>query len=1198
MGARVSTPNPSSSMKGKGVVYVDGPAHPPPPLPPPPVSFLNENGGRDLGSMENMEDWRRFKEVGLLDEAAMERRDREALIEKVSRLERELFDYQYNMGLLLIENKEWTSKFEELRESLAETEEILKREQGAHLITLSEVEKREENLRKALNLERQCVADLEKALHETRLENEKIKSASDSKLADASALISGAQDKSLELQEKLYATDAKLAEASRKSLELDRRLQEIDARESLLKRERMSLKAEQEAHQETFSKHKEDLQKWEKKLQEGEERLCEGRRIMNQIDERVNEMDRVLKQKEKTIEEELERIRLANLDLKKKEDDIKNRLENLVPEEEKAESIRKELEKREKELHSLTEKLSARERVEIQMVLDDHRTALDLKKRDFELELEERRKAFDEKMKEKADDLAKKEVEITHTEEKLRKMELSLERKSDRVKEKEKEIEEKLKDLKDKEKSAKDEENQLESLRKEVLSEKQNLLGLKVELEKMKADISQKELLVHEENERLKVSKDERAQHSYLQKELRGEIEKYRAQTELLLKEHEHLKKDRMKFEEEWEALDEKRAAFSRELQQVKEDKERLDKWHCSEDDKLRKKKLDTEEYIQRELEAIRLEKESFAASMKHEQSVLSGKTQTEHEQLVREIEAQRRDLESEMQKKREDIEKYVQEKERAFQEERNREDDSIRQLKEEIRREMEIVNTERSKLEKEKQDITLNRKHLEEKRLEMQDDIHELGILSNNLKNQRERFLQQRGRFLSFVERLKNCANCGEIARNYELSDLHLSEMEHKGTSPFPTLSDELLEKVSSYGRDTSRSPADKKSSDSAGLFLWFQNCTSKLRKFSPRKDFAPENLEPALSDRPVDAENIPGPSMTMAADKSPASILEGEPSLEISTTLGDNLSDVDDRTKQGTEDPEQSQQTRGRRKSRKTSKSGIRRTRSVKAVVEDAAVILGKTSGEPIMNKEAQEDAQDNDGSRDESSLADRIPRKRTWGETSRMSVHELDGNESEGRSGSVTVGRQRKRRQTGTETPQNPGEKRYNLRRPKNVGKAVAKETSIDSKKRVEKKAGGNNDTAEVQQTIEVASAQMLETSNEKNPIPIPVAVEQITACKLVDTRELDDEFRTPRSGIDGHATGAAEIQTLYLSGEINRTPEFNNNEDEHGSTMHSIDEGDEDEDDDGRDGDSDDDGGDDYLHPGEASIGRKLWNFFTS
>ncbi|GAB2227225.1 hypothetical protein Droror1_Dr00009038 [Drosera rotundifolia] len=118
---------------------------------------------------------------------AMEMRDRLVLAEKIERLKHELFDYQYNMGVLILERNDLSSKCEELTQVVAEADEILKRQQVANVVTFGEAEMRVENLRRALDHGRKPVLDLEKALQETYEDFEKLKASSVREIAEIEA---------------------------------------------------------------------------------------------------------------------------------------------------------------------------------------------------------------------------------------------------------------------------------------------------------------------------------------------------------------------------------------------------------------------------------------------------------------------------------------------------------------------------------------------------------------------------------------------------------------------------------------------------------------------------------------------------------------------------------------------------------------------------------------------------------------------------------------------------------------------------------------------------------------------------------------------------------------------------------------------------------------------------------------------------
>lgn len=1185
--------------KGKAVAFLEGG----PPPPPPPMASLDGNvmGNVGLEGLEDVEDWRRFREAGLLDEAEMDRKDRQAIAEKVTKLENELLDYQYNMGLLLIEKKEWNSKFEELGQALSEVQQLLKREQSAHLIAMSEAEKKEENLRRALALERQCVADLEKALHEIHNDQHKMKLDSEKKLAQASALTTGIEDRSLEVKEKLHDVDAKLAEVSRKSSQLDLKMQEVEARESVLQRERLSLKTEQEAHKASFYKQREDLREWDQKLREREKKLCEDRRILNEKEEKANEIDQHLMQKERDIEEAYRNIESSKSMLPEKEKHINQSLADLAAKEKEVLSKESIIRSKEEKLNALENKLNLRESVEIQKLVDEQKALLDGKMLSFETELEERRKSLDKELKIKKEELERKEVEINHKEQKLGKRESALHAKTERFKEKDKELESMLKILKEKEKSMKAEEKKLEVEKKQLSAEKEALENLKDEIEKIKADIAGKELEIKEESENLRLNDEERSEHLRLQAELKMEIENCRSQQESLLRESEELKEEREKFEKEWEALDEKRAAIIEENRKFLEQKEKSEKWQSAEQERLKREKHEMEEHMQGELEAIKLEKELFATKMKHEESDLSEKVQNERSQMLREFELMKVDLETSLQKRQEETEKKAVLLEKQFELEKEKELKSINELKESALRELDEIRSEKHRIEKDKQALVLNKKQLDENQIKVREDIDQLFLLSHKLKDQREELIKERSRFLSFVEKFKNCEKCGDEAREFTLSDLQLPQMGDKEILPPPRLVEELSNKPCSRMSPFGRSPSEKSPdelglvhSDSGSHMSWLRKCTSKIFKLSPSKKIKDDSASPQ-SHKNFNFEENDG-RLSMARNEETnnghgTNEDEAEPSLgkvEVATfnqrfKSVDVIKEVDDGHVSSLDDsnylhdqmpdlPEDSQHSEVKKSRRKGGKrnNGIHRTRSVKAVVEDAKAFLGDVSKDTLPN--------DDTSKADQADLVHKgkavsnVPRKRQLAESSQITESEQDGGDSEGPSNSVLVSGRKKRRQTvHVPAVQTPGQKRYNLRRQKTVGNVAAEEASADLNQdgKVEAASGGGEEAINGEDN-NVPSHNSDEHHNQMHLTQATslrtMELSQQKVVRFTTVNVVDNSVNLAKPDENGETVGTGE-----LSGE-----------DENGSALNEA----------------EDDYDDELEHPGGASVGKKIWTFFTT
>ncbi|CAH8252163.1 unnamed protein product [Arabidopsis lyrata] len=1105
-------------------------------LPPPPIGTLTGEGvSRGYTDDMDMSDWRRFREVGLLNEASMEKKDQEALLEKISTLEKELYGYQHNMGLLLMENKELVSKHEQLNQAIQEAQEILKREQSSHLYALTTVEQREENLRKALGLEKQCVQELEKALRETQEENSKMRLTSEAKLVEANALVASVNGRSSDVENKIYSAESKLAEATRKSSELKMRLKEVETRESVLKQERLSFAKERESYEGTFHKQREYLNEWEKKLQEKEEIMTEQKRSLNQREEKVNEKEKKLKLKEKELEEWNRKVDLSMSKCKETEEDITKRLEELTTKEKEAHTLQSTLVAKENELRAFEEKLIAREGTEIQKLIDDQKEALAAKMLEFELECEERRKSLGKEILRKIEELERQKVEIDHSEEKLEKRNQAMNKKFDRVNEKEMDLEAKLKTIKEREKIIQAEEKKLSLEKQQLLSDKESLEDLQQEIEKIRAEMMKKEEMIEEECKSLEIKKEEREEYLRLQSELKSQIEKSRLHEEFLSKEVENLKQEKERFEKEWEILDEKQAEYKKEQIRISEEKEKFERFQLLEGERLEKEESALRVQIMQELDDIRLQRESFEANMEHERSALHEKAKLEQSKVIDDLEMMRRNLEIELQKRKEQDEKELLDRMAQFEDKRMKELSDINHQKQALNREMEEMMSKRSALQKESEDIAKHKEKLKEQQVEMHNDISELSTLSINLKKRREVFAHERARFLAFVQKLKDCGSCGQLVNDFVLSDLQLPYIEAEAIlPPIGVLSDlpgssnasDSCNIKKSLDGDTSGSGGSRRPNMSI-----LQKCTSIIFSPSKRVEHGTDTGKP---------EQRPSSSVAVGMET------KGEKPLPIDLRLRPSSSSIPEEDEEYTDSRVQETSEGSQLSERQSARRGRGRPRKAKPALNPTSSV---------------KHASPEESSKDELSGHVSVTREKTTGGGGRKRQHTDD----------TTTGGQRKRQQTVAVLPQTPGQRRYNLRRNKTVDQVPAD---------VKDNAAGGEDDADIatsapsKDNVEETSESVVETLRARRieTSEIRVANVEPTAPSVED----DQKQRTVNEDMNKDGDGDEEEDEAQ--------------DDDNDEIQ------DDDDDDDGDDDDGDDDDG--SPRPGEGSIRKKLWTFLTT
>ncbi|KAJ4770379.1 Protein CROWDED NUCLEI 1 [Rhynchospora pubera] len=1175
------SPSRNQDSKGKAVAVAGTQDS----LPPPPRDSLTENGGVDVAGVSggtkggisggDMESWRLFRDSGMMDESVLARKDREALSQRITELDKELHEYQYNMGLLLIEKKEWSGKYEEIRQAVVDLQESLKQEKESRQLDLSEYEKREESLRKALGVEKQCVADLEKALREMRSEMAEVKFMAEKKLSDARALEVSLEEKSLEIEAKLHSADARLAEASRKNSQADRKLEEIQERERKFDKGKLSYDTDRKTREKQLMEQGEHLREWETKLQESQNRLVLAQRSLNERDERANEKERLLKLKQEELDEAKRSVETTRSSLKSKEDDINLRLVALTNREKNVEPRVASLERKEKELVEREEKLIAREKEGLQKLLEEHNAKLELKSQEFESELEKKRESFDLELKDKLKSIEKREKEITRREDQISKREQTLETKAQKLKEKELELQSSSKALKKQEQDIRKEEAKLSEEKTTLDQEKNDMSNSKAELERLKSAIEAEKQDVIKEREELKLTEKEREEHSQLMTRLKQEIEEYRARTDSVMKETEDLAQQKQRFETEWEILDEKRATVEAEFKRVNEERERFERWREAEERRIKSMEIDAQDRCKKEEEEVDLKKAALDSEIKHEREEMKELLKREQADGERSLQLRRHDLEMEVERRISQREKELQEVEKELRRKVEFQDNQMKHAIETNETKIQKIIMEREQLGREMNALLEEKERMDREKLEVMRDIESLSDLSKGLKTRREEYTKERTRFLSLVDKCKTCHNCG-VAVIEEAEILGIQEGVNADLPSLKFLKPHNLE-TSPSGTTINANP---NATSGGRMSSWVQKC-SRIFSFSPTKNTGqfgqtssekPESFGARLEREGLEREDYEPTPVYQGLGFVNNSVDDG-PEPEPSFGVADNSTGVDIIHSQADDIPDQNGQEAAwvpaepcdnDKKKKKGRGRGrpVKRNKTIKAVVEDAKAILGDVSKEGNGINVDLNEVGDGVASQGDSV---HTGRKRGFAQLS----SEIEGEGSETFSESISVGGgggRRKRRNSSTADVSTPGERRYNLRRKAKSGTAqIPVPTSKAKKAEIEQGEEGTSkpSTDQVMEQRSFAGDGVVEVHKFSHTV---IRVDAEVRAPL-ESNNNNNEIETEDDGFE--AVGGVPAGPLGVEPS---TP-----------VDSAIDEEDEEDDDEERQ---------------NVSIGKKLWNFLTT